>query len=547
MNDEHWTEEYWHCIERSFDETASPDELLDFEEFLQNNPEAQRKYLHEMQLQAELHLLMHSRRNLGTVLSQVAAQSPRPASSPIAPVIAPSTLSETQQPILASIRNILFRGTGAMSRAAAALLIGSMCFAALVTVAITMAVMKTPAHAQPVVLPVYVAQLSAAHNLKWANAASSPMVDQLLAEGQNLQIASGWAEITFKDGARVVLEGPASLELQSPAGARLNAGKLALETSAPSAKFIVHTPTSRIVDLGSEFGVHVEREDIAIVEVFAGAVDVHAVIDEAAGDIGSPERLTKGQSLRAEKHSQYPSSSPVLHRSTGTQHQFVRTVRPKNHTLGSSCIGRVTCDTAEGSVVLKRSPTTQTGRATSFSFYNVHNDNNRWITPVILAFDQGTETYRVTGIGQSVLNLGTGQQTVPFQLIVGSGDLQAGIHTFGFYHGTVDKTGKATSASLGPLDYDRILKPEQRIGANAGHVNPPDSEGRWIFTPKPATPVPLCLGLELNASPTGGQVLLSTNCTTFLDVERVYSGRLEIVAQPEFPPTDSSANVSQFR
>jgi hypothetical protein len=529
MNDDRWTEDYWRCIERSLDELASPDELLDFEEMLQNNPEARRQYMHEMQLQSELHLLMHSRRNIGAVLSQVNASPTVPAVTvPTASVAMPDASrippDASQQPILPSLRQIFFRGTGAMSRAAAALLIGSICATALLATAVTMAVMKTTAHAQPVVLPTYVAQLTAAHNLRWDNEAVSPMVDQLLAEGQRLKITSGWAEITFKSGARAVLEGPARLELQSIEGVKLDAGKMALERNSRSAKFTIDVPTAQIVDIGAEFGVCVDEGGAATIEVFDGAVDVHPLA--GASQVEAAERLAAGQVMRAERDASMSSTKTVLHRLPGSSERFVRTLRSKAVTLGSRCIGRTERDMATGTVCFVRDPTTVSGRAASFSFYNVHADNDRWITPIILARDPSAGTYRITGIGQPVLNLGSGVQTVPFQPVAGSGDLQAGVHTFGFYHGTVDKTGKATSASLGPLDFDPL---PQSDGSVADH----DGEAHWLFVPWDATPVQLRLDLEFNLEPRPIQVTISPDKQS--PRERIYSGHLEIMVQPQFP------------
>jgi hypothetical protein len=198
-------------------------------------------------------------------------------------------------------------------------------------------------------------------------------------------------------------------------------------------------------------------------------------------------------------------------------------VVPKNSILGSHCVGRAERDMAKGTVCFVRNPTTVSGRATSFSFYNVHADDDRWITPIILALDPTSHTYRITGIGQPVLNLGSGVQTVPFQLIVGSADLQAGVHTFGFYHGTVDKTGRATKPSLGPLDFDHA--PE-----STDDLHPLAAEARWLFVPAllEDNPVALKLDLEFSLEPKSGQIQLWQGDEGH-SKERVYSGQLEIV------------------
>jgi hypothetical protein len=454
-------------------------------------------------------------------------------SSAAAPEAVANTLPfPKKQTVLFSLWTMLGHRSVLMSRAASTLLVASMC-GGLVAMAATVAVMKSNfRHAEPN----YVAQLTAAHELQWADTSASPMVDQLLTEGQTLEVAGGWAEISFKNGARTILEGPAKLELRSSESAKLDAGKLVVELphrshsfAVNTAKFSVDTPTSRVVDSGAEFGVQVDQQANTQIEVFEGLINVHPLTNEGTSLAGLPEWLSAGESLRVTENFEANTRQPMVERSTGSAIHFVRTLRAKNFVFGSACIGRPLQDTAKGVVIMLRDPTTKTGRATNVSFYNVHGDNDRWITPIILAFDRTTGVYRVTGIGQSVLNLGSGLQTVPFQLIAGSADLQAGVHTFGFYHGTVDKTGKATIPSLGPLDFDNT--PESN-----DPLNPLAAEARWLFVPAVLkhNPVELRLDLEFSFEPKPEQVQLWQGDDKH-SKERVYSGQLEIVAQPQFP------------
>jgi hypothetical protein len=115
--------------------------------------------------------------------------------------------------------------------------------------------------------------------------------------------------------------------------------------------------------------------------------------------------------------------------------------------------------------------------------------------------------------------------------------LQAGVHTFGFYHGTVDKTGKATNPSLGPLDFDNA--PD-----SSDALNPLAAEARWLFVPAVLNhnPVELRLDLEFSLEPTSGQTQLWRGDEKH-SKERVYSGQLEIVAQPQFPATAGASSA----
>jgi hypothetical protein len=132
-----------------------------------------------------------------------------------------------------------------------------------------------------------VAWLVNAQNCEWAEDTepSGPM-----RAGRVLRVERGLAEIQFGSGARVVLEGPASLELLSANGARLLRGKLSAKVPEPAVGFQVLSPQGKVVDLGTEFGVSVGENGATDVRVFAGQVKA------SAG--GDPVSLTANQSAR---------------------------------------------------------------------------------------------------------------------------------------------------------------------------------------------------------------------------------------------------------
>ncbi len=108
--------------------------------------------------------------------------------------------------------------------------------------------------------------------------------------GTVLRVERGLAEIHFRSGARVVLEGPATLELLSANGARLLRGKLSAKVPEPAIGFEVLSPQGKVVDLGTEFGVFVGDGGATDVRVFAGKV--------TASTGGDPVSLTANQSAR---------------------------------------------------------------------------------------------------------------------------------------------------------------------------------------------------------------------------------------------------------
>src|SRR5437667_292557 len=72
-------------------------------------------------------------------------------------------------------------------------------------------------------------------------------------------------------GARLVLEGPAELRLESASAATLLSGKVVFRGDESALPFDLHTPTSTLVDYGTEYAVSVAA-DGEEVHVFEGQV-----------------------------------------------------------------------------------------------------------------------------------------------------------------------------------------------------------------------------------------------------------------------------------
>jgi hypothetical protein len=102
----------------------------------------------------------------------------------------------------------------------------------------------------------------------------------VLTFGQKLSLQSGLAEIAFDSGVQVILEGPADFEVGSRKSeveqeevrvqgsdennaCVLTLGKIVAHVPKQARGFSVDTPSMRIVDLGTEFGVEVKAESFA--------------------------------------------------------------------------------------------------------------------------------------------------------------------------------------------------------------------------------------------------------------------------------------------
>jgi hypothetical protein len=124
-----------------------------------------------------------------------------------------------------------------------------------------------------------VAWLVNAQNCQWADGAG-PVGD--LRAGTHVKLKRGLAEVHFACGARIVLEGPASLELLSGQSARLLQGKLTARVQKPTAGFEVISPQGKVIDLGTEFGIAVADNGATDVYVFEGKVEACAADDGKA-------------------------------------------------------------------------------------------------------------------------------------------------------------------------------------------------------------------------------------------------------------------------
>ena len=88
-----------------------------------------------------------------------------------------------------------------------------------------------------------------------------------------LRLRTGIVEIEFGNGARIVLEGPAALQIQSASEATLKRGMLSAIVPKRAIGFVIHTPETKVVDLGTEFGVQVDDDGLTEIHVFRGKVE----------------------------------------------------------------------------------------------------------------------------------------------------------------------------------------------------------------------------------------------------------------------------------
>jgi hypothetical protein len=102
-----------------------------------------------------------------------------------------------------------------------------------------------------------------------------------------LVVDRGVAEVMFAAGAKLVVEGPAVLELMTADRARLVRGRVVAYVPEQALGFTLHSQAASFVDLGTEFGVEIDA---------AGQASVHVLDGEIA--LVAPQKETPSRTLQ---------------------------------------------------------------------------------------------------------------------------------------------------------------------------------------------------------------------------------------------------------
>lgn len=89
-----------------------------------------------------------------------------------------------------------------------------------------------------------------------------------------VRLFGGTIELTFDDGAVVTLQGPVEFQARATDQLHLRRGQVSATIPRPAIGFTVLTPTSEVVDLGTEFDVSVKDSGASDIVVRKGEVEV---------------------------------------------------------------------------------------------------------------------------------------------------------------------------------------------------------------------------------------------------------------------------------
>jgi len=173
---------------------------------------------------------------------------------------------------------------------------------------------------QPAELHGYVATLAEAANVEWGAATEILRPGSRLLAGE-LELKRGLARIGFDSSVELIVEGPARLKLESSDSATIITGKLVFRADDAAAPFTLRTPSSVLVDLGTEYAVEVSATQEEV-HVFSG--EVERLPMTSAKDT-PPQLLAAGEARRFVSAATDSGEAAVIE-----PNRFVRQLPPAN-------------------------------------------------------------------------------------------------------------------------------------------------------------------------------------------------------------------------
>ncbi|MEN6308593.1 MAG: FecR family protein [Anaerohalosphaeraceae bacterium] len=137
-----------------------------------------------------------------------------------------------------------------------------------------------------------VATLSGSSNAVWREDTGLTADKNRLYTHSTLSLQEGFAEITFDNQARIILQSPAQIDIEDYNQIFLRSGKLSAVIPPTAVGFVVRTAAASIVDYGTEFGVTADASGHTEAHVFEGRVELRSGSDPIR--FAGIMKLTKG-------------------------------------------------------------------------------------------------------------------------------------------------------------------------------------------------------------------------------------------------------------
>ena len=135
-------------------------------------------------------------------------------------------------------------------------------------------------------------------DLQWRSNATVYREGDVLPDGR-FQFDGGVAEIDFFCGATLIVEGPATLDVESDWSVRVIEGRLRANVPPAARGFVIKAADSEIIDLGTEFALEV-GPDMARVDVLDGEIKLRGGAFDGDHLRTGDSQLLKGSQSRPE-------------------------------------------------------------------------------------------------------------------------------------------------------------------------------------------------------------------------------------------------------
>lgn len=138
-----------------------------------------------------------------------------------------------------------------------------------------------------------VATLAGSSAALWDDASAAFLTSKKSLLHRDLDLRNGYAQINYANGVQVIVEGPCRFQVTSENSMQVRRGRATVKVPHSADHFHLDTPSGRITDLGTEFGVAIgssEEGPVILTEVFDGEIEVPASNSDR-------QRLQSGTSL----------------------------------------------------------------------------------------------------------------------------------------------------------------------------------------------------------------------------------------------------------
>lgn len=172
---------------------------------------------------------------------------------------------------------------------------------------------------------VEVATLEDSINASWGNnSGSMEKGTRLITRPEELLfLKEGLAELLFDNNAKVVIEGPAEFELLAEDQINLQYGRIYATVPKEAIGFIINTPESRVIDLGTEFGVQVDRYGDMYLHVTKGKTSLIAGRNASKVNVEVSEGQAKKVSAAASTILDVPCEKELFARDISSDCSYV--------------------------------------------------------------------------------------------------------------------------------------------------------------------------------------------------------------------------------